>query len=68
MSVFSLLVEFAISLFDAALAVYFISGFNNASLSPKKNKFAIPTVLIIFGFSVLNDLFLSGFILPAGSP
>ena len=61
MSVFSLLVEFAISLFDAALAVYFISGFNNASLSPKKNKFAIPTVLIIFGFSVLNDLFLFGF-------
>ncbi len=61
MSVINLLVEFAISLFDANLAVYFISRFNNASLSPKKNKFVIPTALIIFGFSVLNDLFLSGF-------
>ncbi|MBQ9744784.1 MAG: GHKL domain-containing protein [Clostridia bacterium] len=58
---FDLVVEIGISLFDAILLVYFISRFNNASLSPRQNKFIIPTVLIIFGFSVINDLFLAGF-------
>ena len=61
MSLLNLLVEFAVSLFDASLLVYFISRFNGASLSPKSNKFIIPTVAVIFGFSVINDLFLSGF-------
>jgi len=56
-----LLIEFGISLFDAVLAVCFISRFNNAPLSPKRNKFSIPTVVIIFGFSIINDLLLSGF-------
>lgn len=53
--------EFAISLFDALLCVYFISKFNNVSFSPRKNKFALPSVLVIFAFSVLNDLLLKGF-------
>lgn len=56
-----LVIEFAISLFDAGLFIYFASRFNCASLSPKKNKYIIPTLIIIFGFSVINDLFLSGF-------
>ncbi|MBQ8392225.1 MAG: ATP-binding protein [Clostridia bacterium] len=58
---FDLVIEIGISLFDAVLLVYFISRFNNAPLSPRQNKFIIPTVLIILGFSVINDLFLAGF-------
>lgn len=53
--------EFLVSLFDAVLCVYFISEFNGASLSFKKNIFAIPAIAVIFVFSVINDLFLSGF-------
>ncbi len=53
--------EFAISLFDVLLCVYFISRFNGASLSPKRNKFIAPAILVIFAFSIVNDLFLEGF-------
>ena len=56
-----ILIEFGISLFDAMLCVYFISRFNHASLSPKQNKFAIPGVIVLFLFSMINDLFLAGF-------
>lgn len=54
-------IEFLISLFDAVLCVYFISRFNHASILPRKNKFAIPSIFVIFLFSVINDLFLTGF-------
>lgn len=55
------LIEFLISLFDAILCVYFISRFNRAPLHPRKNKLLIPAIAVIFVFSVINDLFLSGF-------
>jgi len=58
---FDLLIEFAVSLFDALLCVYFISKFNHASFSPKKNKFIIPALIILFAFSIINDMFLQGF-------
>jgi len=57
----SLLIELGFSLFDAVLVVYFISRFNNASMLPGQNKTSIAAILIIFGFSVINDLFLAGF-------
>ncbi len=57
----NMLIEFGISLFDAVLCVYFISKFNDVSLSPRYNKLSIPAVLVIFGFSIINDLFLAGF-------
>ncbi|MBE6624576.1 MAG: GHKL domain-containing protein [Ruminococcaceae bacterium] len=53
--------EFAVSLFDALICVYFISRFNGIALSPKKNKFILPSIAIIFAFSIINDLFLEGF-------
>lgn len=56
-----LLIEFGISLFDAIICVYFISKFNHASFSPRKNKFIIPALIILFAFSIVNDLFLQGF-------
>ena len=56
-----MLIEFGISLFDAVIVVYFISKFNHAPLSPSKNKTALPAVILIFAFSVINDLFLAGF-------
>lgn len=61
MITFDLIIEFIFSLFDALVCVSFITKFNHASLSPKKNKFIIPAILILFSFSVINDLFLSGF-------
>ena len=54
-------IESLVSLFDAFLCVYFISKFNHASLSPKKNKFVLSAILVIFAFSIINDLFLKGF-------
>lgn len=54
-------IESLVSLFDAFLCVYFISKFNHASLFPKKNKLILPAILIIFAFSIINDLFLKGF-------
>lgn len=57
----NMLFELAFSLFDAVLCVYFISRFNSAALSPRKNVFLLPAVLVIFAFSIVNDLFLSGF-------
>ena len=54
-------IEMLISLFDAVLCVYFISRFNGASFSPRKNLIALGAILVIFGFSVINDLFLEGF-------
>ena len=56
-----MLFELAISLFDAVLCVYFISSFNGVSLSPVKNRVLIPSVAVIFIFSIINDMFLSGF-------
>lgn len=53
--------EFSASLFDAMLCVYFISHFNGVSLSPVKNRMLIPSVAVIFVFSIINDIFLSGF-------
>ncbi len=53
--------EALISLFDACLCIYFITKFNHKSISPKKNCFAIPAMLVIFAFSVINDLYLTGF-------
>lgn len=53
--------ELAVSLFDALLCIYFISRFNSATLSPKRNKFILPALAIIFAFSIVNDLFLEGF-------
>lgn len=57
----SIFIELAFSLFDAVLCVYFISRFNDASLSIRKNRVLLPAILIIFGFSIINDLFLVGF-------
>ncbi len=57
----STLVELCFSLFDAGLCIYFISRFNDAFLTPRKNKLLIPAIIVIFGFSVINDLLLSGF-------
>ena len=54
-------IEMLISLFDAVLCVYFISRFNGTSFSPRKNLIALGAILVIFGFSVINDLFLEGF-------
>lgn len=51
--------ETAISLFDAVICVYFITKFNHASF--RKNKFWIPAILIIFGFTLINDAFMAGF-------
>lgn len=53
--------EFIFSLFDAVLCVYFITRFNHASISVRKNRFIIPAVAVIFAFSVINDILLSGF-------
>ena len=55
------IIESAISLFDAFLCIYFISKFNSASINPRKNAFVIPSVLVIYAFSIVNDLFLKGF-------
>lgn len=55
------IIESAISLFDAFLCFYFISRFNHASINPRKNIFVVPSVLIIYAFSIVNDLFLKGF-------
>lgn len=57
----SIFIELAFSLFDAVLCVYFISRFNDASLSIRKNRVLLPAILTIFGFSIINDLFLVGF-------
>ena len=57
----SIFIELAVSLFDAVLCVYFISRFNDASLSIRKNRVLLPAILIVFGFSIINDLFLVGF-------
>ena len=57
----SLLIELGFSLFDAILCVYFISRFNEVSMSPKKNKLVVPAILVIFAFSIINDLLLAGF-------
>ena len=46
--------EFAMSLFDCILGACSISIFNRKSINPKKNKFLIPAIVIIFGFSILN--------------
>lgn len=55
----SIFMESITSLFDSIICVYFITKFNNVSL--KKNKFVIPAILIIFGFTLINDYFMSGF-------
>lgn len=55
------IIESAISLFDAFLCIYFVSRFNSASINPKKNIFIIPSLIVIYAFSVVNDLFLKGF-------
>ena len=55
------LIELCFSLFDAVIFLYFVSRFNDASISPRKNKLLIPALLVIFGFSIINDLLLSGF-------
>lgn len=55
----SLFLEPAISLFDSIMCVYFITKFNNVPF--RKNKFLIPAILIIFGFTLINDYFMSGF-------
>ena len=55
------IIESAISLFDAFLCIYFISRFNNSSITPRKNIFIIPSIVIIYAFSIINDLFLRGF-------
>jgi Zn-dependent protease len=55
----SLFMETAISLFDAVICVYFITKFNHAPF--RKNKFWIPAILIIFGFTLINDAFMAGF-------
>ena len=61
MNILSYIIEILVSLFDAVFCVYFISRFNKAPLSPRKNKFIIPSATIIFLFSIINDLFLTGF-------
>ncbi len=61
MIVIGYIIEILVSLFDAVLCVYFISRFNKAPLSPRKNKFIIPSAIVIFLFSIINDLFLTGF-------
>lgn len=53
------LVEIAASLFDSVLFVYFIIRYNNASW--KKSRLAIPTVLILFGVTLIGDFLLPGF-------
>ncbi len=55
------LIELCFSLFDAVIFLYFVSCFNDASISPRKNKLLIPALVVIFGFSIINDLLLSGF-------
>lgn len=55
------LIELCFSLFDAVIFLYFVSRFNDASVSPRKNKLLIPALVVIFGFSIINDLLLSGF-------
>ena len=61
MEITDILIEFGVSLFDAILCIYFISKFNHASFHPKKNIYIIPALIILFIFSVINDIFLQGF-------
>ena len=57
----NVLFESGASLFDSILVVWFITRFTGKSFDPKKNRFWIPAVLIIFGFTIFSDRFLQGF-------
>lgn len=53
------IIELGASLFDSILLVYFINKFNRFPL--KKYSITIPAILIIFGVTIINDKFFSGF-------
>lgn len=57
----NLLFENLASLFDSILSVYFITVFCNSSLDIRKNKYVIPSIIIIFAYTAFSDHFLAGF-------
>lgn len=52
-------IELSASLFDSILLVYFINKFNRYPLT--KYAVTVPAVLLIFGVTIINDKFFSGF-------
>lgn len=61
MNAVTVLFEGSLSLFDSVLCVWFITKFNHKSFKIKDNPFWIPAIIIIFGYTIISDLFLSGF-------
>lgn len=57
----SLLFELGANLFDAIIAIYFLTKFNYASF--RKNYFAIPAFIAILGFAFVGDYLFPGFTL-----
>ncbi|MBQ8448923.1 MAG: GHKL domain-containing protein [Clostridia bacterium] len=52
-------IELGASLFDSILLVYFVNKFNRYPLT--KYAVTVPAVLVIFGVTIINDKFFSGF-------
>lgn len=53
------IIEWGASLFDCALCVYFITIFNRSTF--RKNLFILPTLIVLYGFTLFSDNFLPGF-------
>ena len=57
----SFIFEYGASLCDAVLVVWFVTRFTGKSFDFRKNPFWFPAIWIIFAYTVISDMFLSGF-------